>query len=106
MDVFYDLVTDDGDFAHRLAVYPCRIAPALAPVVDRMNTSGSVQALLEVAPSLLPPGFAQPDDLHRAVIDIVRVANLKGFVRLHKPRYSEPTSRHTALEVEAVCQSS
>lgn len=82
LSIYHDLITDNPDFAHRLAAIPCRIAPALAPIVNAMNRHESVAALLEEAPTLLPSGFAMPDDIRNSTLDILRVAAMKGFVRL------------------------
>lgn len=82
LDIFYDLVTDERDFAHRLAAYPCRIAPALAPIVERMNAQRNVAMLLDEAQTLLPENFAPAEDIRRSTIEILRVAAMKGFLRL------------------------
>ncbi|HEY0323894.1 MAG TPA: NAD(P)/FAD-dependent oxidoreductase [Pyrinomonadaceae bacterium] len=82
LDVFYDLVTDDKEFAHRLAAVPTRIAAALAPIVERMNAGGSVAALLAEAPRLLPLGIAPEADIRRSTLEVMRVAAMKGFIHL------------------------
>ncbi|ACY17993.1 NAD(P)/FAD-dependent oxidoreductase [Haliangium ochraceum] len=80
--VFHDLVSDDPAFSHRLAAAPTEISPQLAPVVDALQEERSVRALMDRAPSLVPPHLAQPADARRLAAHIVRVAAIKGFVQL------------------------
>jgi len=83
LSIFHDLVPLDFDFAHRTAAVPSRIAPSMAPVVSAIPRHGRVATLLDEAPSLLPEGFAPVEAIRRSTLDIVRIAALKGFVRLH-----------------------
>lgn len=80
--VFHDLVTGDPAFFHRLAVAPTDISPALAPVVSAIPRHSTVRSLMDKAPDLLPPDLAQPETVQRLAAHIVRVAAIKGFVRL------------------------
>ncbi|HZF53856.1 MAG TPA: NAD(P)/FAD-dependent oxidoreductase [Polyangiaceae bacterium] len=84
LEVYYDLVPDRFDFAHRIASAPARIAPAMAPVADAIGRHTSVRALADEAPSLLPAGFAPEEAIRRSALQMVRTAALKGLVRLHK----------------------
>lgn len=79
----FDLVAEDFAFAHRYAAAPCRIAPALAPVVDAIGDFATVDALVEAAPGLLPEGFADADDIRKGALAVVRNAAKKGFIALH-----------------------
>lgn len=94
LSTFYDLVADDFAFAHRYAAAPCRIAPALAPVVEAMPRFVRVADLIEAAPGLLPPGFAPADDIRRSTLAIVRNAAKKGFVEI----VPAETSREEPME--------
>ncbi len=78
----HDLVANDFAFAHRYAAAPCRIAPALAPVVDAIPQHATVDSLLDAAPGLLPPGFADADDIRRGALAVLRNAAKKGFIAL------------------------
>ncbi len=82
LTVFHDLVPDAFDFAHRLQANPCRVAPALAPVVDAFGRFDRVADLVAAAPGLLPPGFAAADAVRASTRALVRNAARKGFVRL------------------------
>jgi len=82
LDVYHDLVTESPEWAHRLASVPCRIAPAMAPVVDAIPRHRQVAALLDEAPSLLPRQYASPEEIRASTLGIVRVAAMKGFVQL------------------------
>lgn len=79
----HDLVAEDFAFAHRYAAAPCRIAPALAPVVAAIPDYETVDALIAAAPSLLPAGFADPDDIKKGALAVLRNAAKKGFIALH-----------------------
>jgi clorobiocin biosynthesis protein Clo-hal len=83
LDVYHDLVPQELDFAHRIAAAPSRIAPAMAPVVDAIARHERVRGLIDEAPSLLPESFAPPEAIRRSALHLVRIAALKGFVRLH-----------------------
>jgi clorobiocin biosynthesis protein Clo-hal len=83
LQIFHDLVPDDFAFAHRTAAAPSRIAPAMAPVVAAIPRHDRVASLVDEAPSLLPAGFAAADAIRRSTLQIVRIAALKGFLRLH-----------------------
>ncbi len=78
----HDLVAEDFAFAHRYAAAPCRIAPALAPVVDAVARFDTVDGLLEAAPALLPPGFADPAAIRQGALAVLRNAAKKGFIQL------------------------
>lgn len=80
--VFHDLVTDDPDFFHRLAVAPTDISAALAPVVDAIPRHQTVRSLVDAAPGLLAPGLAPPETARRLAAHIVHVAAIKGFIEL------------------------
>lgn len=82
LSTFHDLVADDFAFAHRYAAAPCKIAPALGPVVDAIPRFSRVADLVEAAPGLLPPGFAPAADIRRSTLVILRNAAKKGFVEL------------------------
>jgi clorobiocin biosynthesis protein Clo-hal len=84
LDVYHDLVPQELDFAHRIAAAPSRIAPAMAPVVDAIARHERVRGLIDEAPSLLPDGFAPPEAIRRSALHLVRIAALKGFVRLRE----------------------
>lgn len=79
--VHHDLVTDDPELAHRIGAAAHRIPPALGPVVEALNHAPDVPSLLRRAPALLPR--AAPPARREAVLTVVRVAALKGFIRLH-----------------------
>jgi flavin-dependent dehydrogenase len=83
LQIFHDLIPDDFAFAHRTAAAPSRIAPAMAAVVAAIPRHDRVTSLLDEAPSLLPEGFAGADAIRRSTLQIVRIAALKGFLRLH-----------------------
>lgn len=80
LEVYHDLVTETPQMSHRLAATPARIDPALAPVVAAMQTCASVPELLARAHALLPG--RDPTALRGAVLALVRVAAMKGFIRL------------------------
>lgn len=83
LDVYYDLVVDDDDLAHRLAAVPTRIPKAMAPVAEALSEHRRVSTLVAAAPSMLPEHDRAA--VARATLDLVRVAALKGFVRLVPP---------------------
>ena len=80
--VFHDLVSDDPDFFHRLAVSPTEISPALAPIVDAVPEHATVRSLKAASRSLLPADTIPPATAERLAAQIVRVAAIKGFVKL------------------------
>lgn len=80
--VFHDLVSDDPAFFHRLAVAPTDISAALAPIVDAVPRHQTVRSLKAAAPALVSPSLAPPATLADLAAHIVRVAAVKGFVRL------------------------
>lgn len=82
LQVFHDLLPESPDFTHRMAAAPHRIAPSLAPVVAAIPQHDRVATLVEEAPSLLPPGYAPPEEIRRSALDLVRIAAMKGFVRV------------------------
>lgn len=82
LEVYYDLVTEGDDLAHRLAAAPARIPPVMAPIVAEIPRHRQVATLLDRAPALLAEGH-EAEDIRRATLDVVRVAAMKGFVRLH-----------------------
>jgi clorobiocin biosynthesis protein Clo-hal len=79
LDVYYDLVTDSHNLAHRLAAAPCRINPVMSPVVDAMGRHRRAPDLLNEAPRLLPPGYGI-DRIRHSTLEILRAAAMKGFV--------------------------
>ncbi len=84
LDVYHDLVTDSSDFAHRMAAVPCRIAPALKPVVEAIRRHTNVSALLKEVPSLLPEGQVSTEEIVCSTLEILRIAAMKGFVRIER----------------------
>jgi flavin-dependent dehydrogenase len=80
--VFHDLVSDDPAFFHRLAVSPTEISPALAPIVDAVPRHATVRSLQAASHALLPAGAVPPAAVERLAAQIVRVAAIKGFVKL------------------------
>jgi flavin-dependent dehydrogenase len=80
--VFHDLVSDDPAFFHRLAVAPTEISPALAPLVDAVPRHATVRSLKAASPALVPAGTAPAATIERLAAQIVRVAAIKGFVKL------------------------
>src|SRR5690606_21296912 len=80
LEVYHDLVTETPEMSHRLAATPARIDPTLAPLVAAMPTCGSVAELLARAHALLPG--RDPEALRSAVLGLVRVAAMKGFITL------------------------
>jgi clorobiocin biosynthesis protein Clo-hal len=80
LDVFYDLVPTTGEMAHRLAALPCRIPWDMAPVVDAIPRHRRVRTLVDEAPALVPDAAAA--EVRRSTLDIVRLAAMKGFVRV------------------------
>jgi clorobiocin biosynthesis protein Clo-hal len=87
LDVFYDLVPSTAGLAHRIAAVPCRIPPHMAPVVDAIPRHRRVRTLVEEAPALVP-SVTTPAEIRRAALDIVRVAAMKGLVRVSPPQGS------------------
>lgn len=85
LNVFHDLVADDFDFAHRNAAVPCRIAPALAPIVAALPRFATVAELLEAAPDLIPGGHGRADEVRQSTLAILRNAAKKGFIALEGP---------------------
>ncbi|MCA9540158.1 MAG: tryptophan 7-halogenase, partial [Myxococcales bacterium] len=65
LELYHDLVADDFAFAHRHAAAPCKMAPALAPIVAALPRYARVVELVDAAPTLLPLGFAAEDDIRR-----------------------------------------
>jgi clorobiocin biosynthesis protein Clo-hal len=86
LDVYHDLVTDSSNMAHRLAAVPCRIAPALAPVVEAIQRHTSVAALLEEVVSLAAECQVSPEEMNHSALEILRIAAMKGFVRVEQQR--------------------
>jgi flavin-dependent dehydrogenase len=82
LDVYHDLVTDDEGLAHRWAAAFCRLPPEMEPVVSAIPEHASVASLLDAAPSLVRAGSMPAEDIRRHTLDVLRVAALKGFVRL------------------------
>jgi hypothetical protein len=80
--VFHDLVSDDPAFFHRLAVAPTDISTALAPIVDAVPRHPTVRSLKAAAPALISAQVAPAATLAEMAAHIVRVAAVKGFVRL------------------------
>ncbi len=67
--------------AHRMAALPFSIPLEMAPVVDAIPSHRAVKSLLDEAPSLVED-VAHPAEIRRSTLDIVRVAAMKGFLRL------------------------
>jgi clorobiocin biosynthesis protein Clo-hal len=82
LQVFHDLIPERQDFAHRMAAAPHRIAPVLEPVVAAIPRHQRVATLVEEAPALLPSGFASPEAIRHSTLELVRIAAMKGFVRV------------------------
>ncbi|MCI0392658.1 MAG: tryptophan 7-halogenase [Acidobacteria bacterium] len=81
LDVYYDLVTDSQNLAHRLAAAPCRINPMMSPVVDAIGRHYRAPELLNEAPRLLPPSYGI-DHVRHSTLEILRAAAMKGFVQI------------------------
>lgn len=90
LEVYYDLITEELGFSHRMAAVPSRIAAVMAPIVAAIHKHSTVSGLLAEAPSLLPPGVAEPEAIRRATLDIVRIAAMKGFVRVYAAETTTP----------------
>ncbi|MCB9706756.1 MAG: tryptophan 7-halogenase [Myxococcales bacterium] len=82
LEVYHDLVTETPQMSHRLAAAPARIDPSLAPVVAAMQRCADVPALLAEARALLPG--RDPEALRGAVLALVRIAAMKGFIRVEE----------------------
>ncbi|MEZ4451090.1 MAG: hypothetical protein R3B09_16545 [Nannocystaceae bacterium] len=80
LEVYHDPVHETPQMSHRLHATPARIDPSLAPVVAALQTVGDVPTLLERVTALLPG--REPAALRRASLAIVRIAAMKGFLRL------------------------
>lgn len=81
LDVYYDLVTDDPAYAHRIAVLPSRISPELETVVVAMQTTCTVAALIAHAEAELGDGSdARAERLREVIRELVRRAVIKGYV--------------------------
>ena len=61
---------------------PGRIGRAESTFVAAIPEHASVATLLEAAPSLVRAGWLPDEDVRRHTLDVIRVAALKGFVRL------------------------
>jgi clorobiocin biosynthesis protein Clo-hal len=81
LEVFYDLVPGTNDMAHRLAALPCRIPCEMAPIVEAIPQHQRVRTLLDAAPALVPD-IASDAAIRRSTLDIIRLAAMKGFLRL------------------------
>ncbi len=81
LEVFHDLIPSAGEMTHRLAALPCRIPPEMAAVVAAMPRHQRVRTLLDEAPDLVPD-IASAAEIRRSTLDIVRLAAMKGFLRL------------------------
>jgi hypothetical protein len=81
LEVFYDLVPGSNAMAHRLAALPCRIPLEMAPVVEAIPRHRRVRTLVDEAPALVPD-IASAAEVRRSTLDIVRLAAMKGFLRL------------------------
>lgn len=83
LDVFYDLIPEvSSGLGHRYAAVPTRVAPALAPIVQAMQRHEYVGELLREAVTLLPFGAASEEEVRASTLEVVRVAALKGLIRL------------------------
>lgn len=91
LEVYHDLVTEEL-LTHRLAAVPTRIDPGLAPVVDVMPRHRRAADLVTAAQAMLRE--QDPARVRSAVLGLLRVAAMKGFVRL-RPRHEADV---TALE--------
>lgn len=81
LEVYWDLVPEGAALAHRMAAAPCRVAPMLAPVVDKLAAGPQAVAdLLASAPSLVPG--APVAAVRAAALELVRIAALKGYARI------------------------
>lgn len=81
----HDLVSDDPRLTHRTAAVPWRIDPALAPLASAMGAHDRVASLLDAAPALLGDANLK-EEPRKAALELLRVAAMKGFVRLHPPQ--------------------
>lgn len=85
LDVYHDLVSDEPSITHRYSAVSSRISPVLAPVVAALHQHHRVASLLDAAPTLVASTDLDAVELRRQSLDMVRVAALKGFVRLGPP---------------------
>jgi clorobiocin biosynthesis protein Clo-hal len=86
LDVYHDLVTDDPELSHRLAVLPSRISPELEPVVGWMQEPCVISELLERASAELAVPGRGASQIRAVTLELVRRAVIKGFARLEEPR--------------------
>lgn len=100
LEIYYDLVPKEIGFYHRIAAVPTRISPTLRPVVEAMQQACSVSELVEKAGVLLRSQvLAQVLDtetLRQAVLSLVRVAAMKGFIQLDSLTANKHDSDSTA----------
>lgn len=81
--VYYDLHTDDPAMAHRLSARPARIPRVLAPVVERMQSPGSVTSLLRLGDRRLAAAVPDPAQRRLLVLQLVSIAAIKGLITVH-----------------------
>jgi flavin-dependent dehydrogenase len=85
LDIYYDLMTDDPAFGHRLAALPSRISQELEPLVRWMQRPIVVADLLAKAEAALAPGGSRAAQIRALTLELVRRAVIKGFARLDAP---------------------
>lgn len=99
LDVYYDLVCEGREMAHRLAAAPCKFGKDLAPLVDALPRFERVADLLAAAPDLIPS--APADTVRRSALALLANAAKKGFVTLIdasiEPTAANPTAAKPSL---------
>ncbi|MGK0360926.1 MAG: hypothetical protein ACI9U2_003240 [Bradymonadia bacterium] len=99
LDVYYDLVCEGREMAHRLAAAPCKFGKDLAPLVDALPRFDRVADLLAAAPDLI--ASAPADSVRRSALALLANAAKKGFVTLidaaAAPTAAKPTAAKHSL---------
>ena len=85
LEIYYDLVPIEVGFYHRTAAVPTQINPCLTPLVKAMQTTNSVAEIVTQAVSLLFPQIKDANAIEQAALGLVRIAAMKGFIRLSDP---------------------
>ena len=81
LEIYYDLIPEEVGFYHRTAAVPTRIDPCLTPLVTAMQTTSSVAEVIAQGVLLLPQ-LKDAIAIEQAALDLVRIAAMKGFIRL------------------------
>lgn len=83
LDIYYDLVTDDPAYAHRIGVLPSRISPELEPIVAAMQRPCTLADLIAQGEAELGDGtVARAEELRAVIRELVRRAVIKGYLSL------------------------